>query len=312
MSRDIPSSPIRNTTELSRDHINTLPFELISYIFVLSRGVRESTVDLNPLNLGAFPLVLRNVCRKWRQVAEATPCLWRTIDIHVTASQVQAFMQHDQRVLQKSSTLLHRWLSLARQGQEHDLRSNAGMDITLSAHNTKSRTAPLYVAIITTLLPYSRFWRRLRLVIHSSYLRYLHTTPGHVPRLESLQLMIVRSASTPFRCVLDTFSDAPMLKRLSVRGFSRSMWDYVKLPWEQLDELHICEVENLDAVHAIGLAKSVTRVSVDARIDVLGEDLSDDYRLCHDSLKRLEYRGSSQWGFHRNYESMFRVLQLQR
>ncbi|ESK86921.1 hypothetical protein Moror_3390 [Moniliophthora roreri MCA 2997] len=307
----LTSSQRQNANPDGCDYIDRLPFELLSDIFLLARV--PSGENQNPLNLGAFPWVLCNVCRRWRAIAEVTPPLWRSVNIHVTSGQLYAFRDHEKLVLQKSRTLMDRWLSLARQGLDGAI-PGSGIDISVSAYNIQRNFIPLYVVLITALLPYSQSWRSLSLRLHSGLLRYFDISSGRVPRLEILQLFIIRTSieyENPYCFPLFTFRDAPKLKTLEIRGLSRSMWQHISLPWSQLDELDICEVENLDSFCALRLATSVTSLYIQSRIDVPpGEDLDKDDVLHSTTVRRLEYRGFSAIGPHRNDDHLFCFIRL--
>ena len=70
-------------------YFDRLPFELIAYIFELGQPLQPSTAVFDTLEFGkilnqhespqAFPFVLGSVCRKWKDIAWATPCLWSVL-----------------------------------------------------------------------------------------------------------------------------------------------------------------------------------------------------------------------------------------
>lgn len=64
-----------------------LPPELLSKIFMHSRGVKETAVTLPPNNSSQFPWALIQVCSYWRQVLWGMVGVWSAIKIPSTLSQ---------------------------------------------------------------------------------------------------------------------------------------------------------------------------------------------------------------------------------
>ncbi|KAJ6589318.1 hypothetical protein B0H19DRAFT_1367706 [Mycena capillaripes] len=80
VAEDNDITAIQRHLNAVRDPVATLPFELASKIFVHS-------LPFNPL-LGSnhIPMLLMNVCSAWFAIAQSTPALWATIQVHFPRS----------------------------------------------------------------------------------------------------------------------------------------------------------------------------------------------------------------------------------
>ncbi|KAI0737751.1 hypothetical protein C8Q80DRAFT_302501 [Daedaleopsis nitida] len=87
--RKAPRSPTATpSTDLLRAPVASLPIELLAHIFVLC-SVRAPDTDYwlwwmaNPTYSVQKTtwIRFRLVCRYWREVADTTPALWRSVDV---------------------------------------------------------------------------------------------------------------------------------------------------------------------------------------------------------------------------------------
>ncbi|KAJ2921236.1 hypothetical protein H1R20_g15857, partial [Candolleomyces eurysporus] len=78
------STPLSPTITSSKLHINALPTELLTAIFLYclssTSGLRTDS-NLHQYTPDNAPLLLCRVCSYWRRLARATPFLWRELDL---------------------------------------------------------------------------------------------------------------------------------------------------------------------------------------------------------------------------------------
>ncbi|KAF7376762.1 F-box domain-containing protein [Mycena sanguinolenta] len=181
----------------------TLPNELTSEFFIHLLPIYPAAPPLTGL---ASPITLTHVCRQWREVALATPALWRAIRLHYR-------YQHEMYIPSpfKQMNISDAWIR--RSGS-----CPLSIDINIP-HSDVMRQI-----FTETLTMSATRWEHLTL--HGvALLPFLKT--GHpMPLLRSLELKL------QFSHDVFTFPDAPQLCTVFLTGLVAC--SKVNLPWTQL------------------------------------------------------------------------------
>ncbi|KAJ7162321.1 hypothetical protein C8R46DRAFT_1194020 [Mycena filopes] len=190
----------------------TLPFEITSQLFRSTLEPRDPKPSASSaLASQRASLLLGHICRLWRQIALATPELWRTIDLRVH--------HPTPRILTARQALARTFLSRA---------GSSPLVISLYGDSDSCRT------ILELMAPYSRTWASISL--DSSKLKemeVLHSVHHQLPALTSLKLVL--GAVVPGDGAFENmFSDAPLLRNVHLSSFGSQP---SALPWSQLTSL---------------------------------------------------------------------------
>ncbi|KAK0479845.1 hypothetical protein EDD18DRAFT_1364106 [Armillaria luteobubalina] len=165
-----------------------LPTELLTDIFIRCSSLHDRSDS--PLDPSAFPWTLSHVCRKWRDVAIATPELWSSICLN--------FM-HDRFLngscVREAAFMLGVILDRAR---PHDLDVFILFKDDISMH-------PSCVVLLPTVL----YWKSLEVYGPRNKLGFLSPCRGFFPRLETVQVGDVGHGGSE---AINTFAGAPRLR----------------------------------------------------------------------------------------------------
>ncbi|KAJ6483098.1 hypothetical protein C8R45DRAFT_904414, partial [Mycena sanguinolenta] len=181
----------------------TLPNEIVDQIFVHFVPVYP---DAPPL-IGTYsPNKLTKICRKWREVALATPALWRAIQLTTERSAMPI-----ERVNQISEV----WLG--RSGSRP-----LSIDIDFAPLGTFTSAA------FTAILAHRARWEHLKFDGPTSALLAIN---GPMPRLRHLDLTLSIADVAGATNDIVAFNTVPLLRTVVLRAFVTT------LPWEQLTSL---------------------------------------------------------------------------
>ncbi|KAF7367550.1 F-box domain-containing protein [Mycena sanguinolenta] len=183
----------------------SLPNEIVAEIFVYFLP----TYPLRPPLIGAdSPTLLTHVCHKWRDIAVATPELWRAL----------LFNHHTFPDIDLQLELCRLWLTRSQ-------------SYPLSMEFSKLLDIPsLSPLIVDALAPH-----RARMVHLSVYVADLpKLVEGPLPMLSELELTINKTSDLEFRT---TLPEAPLLRSVTLNGFVESY--PVTLPLVQLTSLTV-------------------------------------------------------------------------
>ncbi|KAJ7356455.1 hypothetical protein DFH08DRAFT_849112 [Mycena albidolilacea] len=183
----------------------TLPNDITTEIFIHSLSNYPSWP---PLTGPDSPTLLAQICREWRDIALATPALWRTISLS------------DSRIpFEHQVHLCNLWLSRSR---------CSPLSLELYGHVVD----PLRVTeLVSALVSHRPRWERL--VVHGLPRSPLFATDGPMPLLRTLELY------TDDRHNGVSFLEAPLLRTVVLWGAAT---ETVALPWAQLTSLTLSHV----------------------------------------------------------------------
>ncbi|KAJ7243748.1 hypothetical protein C8J57DRAFT_1556377, partial [Mycena rebaudengoi] len=192
----------------------SLPPELICEIFLhcyLPPSVLPTAKDA--------PLLLTQVCRRWRTIALSTPLLWSTVTVALLLSSTPTA---------GAQNMLEMWLERG---------ANCPLSVSLipDSGNDRSPNA-LFVQIRET----SHRWRELHVArpIFDWAILFHRDTVWNLPELVKLSLLLpggVRPPSGFSRNDVSNLTDLPSLREVYLGGFSPLT---IRLPWSQLTTIH--------------------------------------------------------------------------
>ncbi|KAJ7762478.1 hypothetical protein B0H16DRAFT_515485 [Mycena metata] len=194
--------------ELQHDALNHLPPEIVSEIFIQFLPLYP---EAPPLSGSLSPLLLGQICRRWREIALSTPKLWRAIQFELEYGDFEKQDMH--------AELLDAWLS--RSGH-----CPLALSLTGFVGSNFFRSALLYC----------RRWEHVEICIPFENLHLIQHL--EMPLLQELRIGPRDYPSQTFDngfVALELFDRAPQLKGLSLtRYFLEAAMHF---PWAQLTHL---------------------------------------------------------------------------
>ncbi|KAK6978064.1 F-box domain-containing protein [Favolaschia claudopus] len=221
-------SHLREAQQLALDRLNSykypvlsLPDEMVCEIFI---RFLPPYPDPSPLVGLLSPITLTHVCRRWREIALATPDLWKAIDLippnclsHISSTRSIGPIPLSSRHQTRARTLGSLWI---KRSGSHPLSVRA-VDLDKS------------FPIFSTLLPHRARLEHLTLYLRSG-LPLLKLAADSLPRLRSLNLWFQNGLTRPV-----VLTDLPLLRTV-VLGDVRV--PSIALPWAQLTSLTLRSV----------------------------------------------------------------------
>ncbi|KAJ7665352.1 hypothetical protein DFH06DRAFT_311459 [Mycena polygramma] len=208
---ELSVSALRNEKALVQERLDsyrypvlTLPNEIISEIFI--HFLPEYRFP--PLTGTLSPTLLAQICRRWREIALATPALWRAVGSYNEGIVLNCEMQ---------ARIFDIWLNRSRS-------CPVSIEIGKAALNVD------YGKILATVVPHRARWELLDLLILPGQLR---TIEEPMPLLQELDLRLIGSTLDPILEVF-TFRQVPLLHTVALNDVAALT---VVLPWAQLTSL---------------------------------------------------------------------------
>ncbi|KAJ7286476.1 hypothetical protein C8J57DRAFT_1664600, partial [Mycena rebaudengoi] len=235
----------------------TLPSEIISEIFLLCL----SPAEFIAADKFTAPLLLCRICRQWKQIALATPCLWSSLRLDVNDFRRERSSADLDPVEFYSS-----WLKNAKHTPLHlqiydsvyscinpllmPLRpwfSAPELEPSAWLRKLDKPNTVRLCKVLKLIKQRAERWRSLDLNLHSTYLNALFPSTRNFPSLEKL---VTRSPTVPFAKLDPPFlsHDMPMLREL--RLYENTAPALAAFPWAQLtvfvtDEISVSDCVNI-------------------------------------------------------------------
>ncbi|KIM36373.1 hypothetical protein M413DRAFT_292318 [Hebeloma cylindrosporum] len=274
-------------TEMNAVHdpfIHKFPPEIGSRIFVLSLPPLSTVKSRKPKSkpgldsiTWAWPLKLGSVCRKWRQLAWATPQLWTTVYVRIKLSIAGSLPGLLREWLCRSGTL-----PLTVYFYEHQ---NAWFTTYNILFDGKARNA-LEVTkglVIDILAPHSGRWRSFHLTASADVMKRFSESisPTQLNSLELAFTFVRRSPATP------EFITEPM-PNLTELKLSRFPVASLNVLWDNITHATVSEVVLSEALELLRRASNLDYYCV--TLADQGE-VGPIIPVVHPRLRSLELRG---------------------
>ncbi|KAJ7186439.1 hypothetical protein C8R46DRAFT_1057195 [Mycena filopes] len=222
-SLDTERQALEEVLETFSYPVLSTPVELISEIFI---ACLPDNGRVQPSRYAA-PLVLAQICRQWREIALATPQLWRSVDFAFMSGKSMGMYpdirfrtvsysdgedsddsgaEERKRVASYARdapydgacSLIRTWFHRAK---------GCPLSITLRCAPTRPAMPP---KILPTIAEFCAHWGRLEITLPSVDFRALESIPGPFPELRTLAVDLGRHGQDTER--LTVFQAAPQLR----------------------------------------------------------------------------------------------------
>ncbi|KAJ6537855.1 hypothetical protein B0H19DRAFT_1181055 [Mycena capillaripes] len=204
-----------------------LPEDVIRAIFIACMPSKRNAV-MSPEDT---PLLLCQICSSWRQIALATPLLWASLHIVVPVAKIDQLIQAVRSWLSRSGVLP---LSISL--------------VPSRALRVRSATDEELLALLSSLVPLSGRWRRIRMIVrrYRSFEPFAQFCPEDFPLLRTASVGTFLFyeedlSASPWQSL--PFLDAAGLRRLSIAYGYR--FSELQKPWAQLTHLNISGIDHL-------------------------------------------------------------------
>ena len=238
--------------------IAKLPPEILSEIFITAAAQEHHRNNRSNGATTIVPLILSRICSEWRQIALGLSEIWASFHYRVAT-----------RGVIKQAELLSQWLRRA---------GSRLLTIRLSFRDEQAWVYSYSTLIIDALVPYSRQWRDLDLVVTNNWLERLYNLNESMDNLQSLSIR-------PVAWVRHTeiFSTAPKLRKIE---FATRHLSAFNLPWVQLTSATIHFPSVYDAHATLSRCPNLTYYHLKS-VDSI-HALTFFSPLTHDKLEHLE------------------------
>ena len=210
--------------------IRKLPIDILQEIFIACLPT-----DYNPdMSRRQPPILLTQICSSWRNVAHATPQLWKSIVIDVPCNSPSMTMEH----IERFSEAIQEWLTKSADFPLH---------IVFDSDNwgaSGANAVRFCDKIIDSLIRFSERWRVIRLSIPYQALKPITSLPpSNFPILEIFSVNCFYSFyPTQSVCITSGVLNAPNLRELRVSGLQLThdhLGNVSRLPinWSQLTNI---------------------------------------------------------------------------
>ncbi|KAF8966751.1 hypothetical protein BDZ97DRAFT_600145 [Flammula alnicola] len=216
-----------------------LPIELLSEIFLLC--VDESVDARNTIQI---PLLLSNICSRWRAAAINNPQLWSRL-----------FIQLSGTASKSKTALVDTWLS-----------RSAACPLTIYVFWEQAPFADTH-AVLEKLMDHSERWKTMFFYLPYRAFKSFARVRNRLPMLTDLSLGTDDDVllSSPSLSPLDASSNfnmfevAPRLRSLECVNFSPTI---LRFPWAQLEDIPLLSGNIEDCLGILNRGKRLAKVSV--------------------------------------------------
>ena len=262
--------------------IRKLPIDVLQKIFVACLPTAHNPV----MSKSEPPILLTQICSSWRNVAHATPQLWKSIHIAIPFSKYTTVEQH----MDRRSEVVQEWLT----------RSAAcPLDISVGGDWETRDVDESCDKIIDTLIRFSERWREVCfLAPYQALVPIASLPPSKVPLLKAVSL----NCPSPDQVILtqlDPQSVCGLLKAPNLRDLSLLGWwlthlsvDVTRLPinWNQLTNIVLegpsCWGECFLSVSGTYKILSLCRNLITCQLEI-GSLISEDIELPLDATAAI-------------------------
>jgi hypothetical protein len=201
--------------------VRRCPDEILSEIFIHCIPAQELPIRVTKRR----PLLVDQICRRWREVALGTPALWSDVIV------VHQERKNDAgRQAEREAEMAQEWLRRAGVGRPISLQLSSSL---------YSLPADFIGVILPAIWSTSNSWQHLRVQLSQRKANGLSLVKGVLDSLQSLTLDVSPSPGEP---ICDVFETAPRLSHVEL--ISGAQW--YPLPWMQLTDLSARAINSLD------------------------------------------------------------------
>ncbi|KAJ7356457.1 hypothetical protein DFH08DRAFT_459284 [Mycena albidolilacea] len=239
-------SALRSQRQLVFDRLSaytypvlTLPNEITTEIFI---HFLPNYPSGPPLTGPESPTLLAQICREWRDLALATPALWRAIAL----SDSPIPFEHQVH-------LCNLWL-----------RRSQCSPLSLDLYGYHA-SHPLHMTeLVSALVSHRQHWERL--IVNDFLLSHLLVMDGPMPLLRTLEVY------TDDLDIQVSFLEAPLLRTVVLWGAAT---ETVALPWAQLTSLTLSHVSSQSCALILRQTSNLVRCMLEFRERPKAVDLLD-------------------------------------
>ncbi|KAF9039317.1 hypothetical protein BJ165DRAFT_1352078 [Panaeolus papilionaceus] len=221
-----------------------LPIELLSEIFLMCLS---DTMDGH--NTIDVPLLLSQICSRWRSAAIANPKLWSRLYVQLTAPNINTRISRSSSTADKSisqTELVDTWLK----------RSGA-CPLKIFVFWEKAPFSNHH-PVLERLMDHSERWETMFFYLPLGAFKSFARVRNRIPMLSELSLGTGDEVPSSSPSAMDMFEIAPRLRCLESVNFTPTSFH---LPWKQLEELPVFAVDIEDSLSILYKGKHLSKVS---------------------------------------------------
>ncbi|PPQ63637.1 hypothetical protein CVT24_004411 [Panaeolus cyanescens] len=206
-----------------------LPIELLSEIFLMCLS---DTMDGH--NTIDMPLLLSQICSRWRSAAIANPKLWSRLCVQLTPQSIS------------QPELVDTWL-----------KRSGGCPLKIFVFWEKTPFSNSH-PVLERLMDNSERWETMFFYLPVDAFRSFSRVRNRLPMLSELSLGTSDDANPSSVSAFDMFEIAPRLRSLESVNLTPTSFH---LPWKQLEEIPMFSVDIEDSLSILYKSKHLSRVS---------------------------------------------------
>ncbi|KAG5637256.1 hypothetical protein H0H81_005220 [Sphagnurus paluster] len=251
--------------------VRRIPPEILVRIFqyaVYTEGARKMASTIPSfIRRTSSPLVLSQVCSTWRYAAFGLPTFWNDLDMTISSwkrlqpgtitAEVTAWFHRASGVRPLNLALI------VRAHPNGAVVEDLSQSLTMWGHRLRHLTITFLGGLVSPLDP------------------FLSSSAGSLTSLEELHLSMDDSSNeTPVSSPVTVFNNSPLLRTVSISGFSHSMLSNASLlllPWAQIHKLEVTGRITVQSFVTVLFQCQQLRSATFTRID-LSETIKDPTR----------------------------------